>query len=54
METKEKQTMYIVMRNDKPSTGEKLTLEEAQKELDRWKKILKRFPDGSKVTIKPA
>ncbi len=44
---------YIVMRNDKPLTGEELTLEEAKKELERWQNILKRWPDGTKVRIEP-
>jgi hypothetical protein len=44
---------YIVMRNDKPITDEELTLEEAKKELERWKNILKRWPDGTKVRLEP-
>jgi hypothetical protein len=44
---------YIVMRNDKPITNEELTLEEAKKELERWHRILKRWPDGTKVRLEP-
>lgn len=51
METTEKKPKYIVMRNDKPITNEELTLEEAQNELERWEKILKRWPDGTKVRL---
>lgn len=51
METTEKRAKYIVMRNDRPITNEELTLEEAKDELDRWEKILKRWPDGTKVKI---
>ncbi len=51
MEVTEKPAKYIVMRNDKPITDEELTLEEANKELERWNTILKRWPDGSKVRI---
>lgn len=47
----EKTVKYIVMRNDRPITNEELTLEEAQKELERWEKILTRWPDGTKVRL---
>jgi hypothetical protein len=52
METVEK-TKYVVMRDDKKITDDELSLEEATKELERWKKILKRWPDGTKVRIEP-
>ncbi len=42
---------YVVMRDDRKISEEELTLEEATKELERWKIILKRWPDGSKVRI---
>ena len=51
METVTKKSKYIVMRNDKPITNEELSLEDAQKELERWEAILKRWPDGTKVRI---
>jgi hypothetical protein len=51
METTEKKVKYIVMRNDRPITNEELTLDEAKDELARWEKILKRWPDGTKVRL---
>jgi hypothetical protein len=51
--TLEEEIKYKVMRNDKPITNEELTLEEAQKELNRWKQILKRWPDGTTVRLEP-
>lgn len=42
---------YVVMRDDRKITDELLTLKEATEELERWKKILKRWPDGTKVRI---
>lgn len=46
-------TKYTVMRNDRRITDEELSLEDAQKELERWQNILKRWPDGTKVRIEP-
>lgn len=52
MENKlEKSSKYIIMRDDKPMSNEELTLEEAKKELERWKIILKRWPDGTTVRM---
>jgi hypothetical protein len=51
MEVTEKKVKYIVMRNDKPLSNEELTLEEANQELERWQNVLKRWPDGSKLSI---
>lgn len=51
MESIEKKSKYIVMRNDRPISTEELTLDEAKKELERWENILKRWPDGTKVHI---
>lgn len=48
-----KNVKYIVMRDDRPISDEKFSLEEAQKELERWDNILKRWPDGTKVRIEP-
>ena len=44
-------TKYVVMRDDKKISDEELTLKEATEELKRWKKILKRWPDGTTVRI---
>lgn len=52
MEKIEKSVKYIIMRNDKPLSNEELTLEDANKELERWQKILKRWPDGTSVKMK--
>ena len=51
MESIEKKSKYIVMRNDRPISTEELTLDEAKKELERWENILKRWPDGTKDHI---
>jgi dsDNA-binding SOS-regulon protein len=42
---------YTVVRSGVPITNEEMSLEEAKKELDRWQKILARWPDGTKVKI---
>lgn len=44
---------YIVMRDDRKITGEELSFEDATKELERWQKIIKKWPDGTKVRIEP-
>jgi hypothetical protein len=46
-----KSVKYMVMRDDRKISDEELTLEEATKELERWRKILKKWPDGTKVRI---
>lgn len=44
-------TKYVVLKNEWRTTPEDLTLEEAQTELDRCRKIRERWPDGSKLKI---
>lgn len=48
-----KNAKYIIMRDDRKISDEELTFEEATEELNRWKKILKRWPDGTKVRMEP-
>lgn len=47
----EKNIKYVIIRDDRKITGEELSLEEAKLELERWQKILKRWPDGTSVKI---
>lgn len=43
---------YVVIRNDvRVSDLEYSTKEEAKSEYDHWNKIIKRWPDGSKLEI---
>ena len=50
--TKE-EVKYIVLRNGiKVSDEEYNDKLDAQREYEHWKKIIKRFPDGSKLEIK--
>lgn len=53
METVAKDTKYVVMRDERKISDEELSLEEATRELERWNKILERWPDGTKVRIEP-
>jgi hypothetical protein len=42
---------YFIFRNDRKLTGDELTFEEATQELERWRKILKKWPDGTHVRM---
>jgi hypothetical protein len=43
---------YVVVRNgSRVSDEEYTTRDEAQPELDHWKRVIKRWPDGSKLEI---
>ncbi len=45
---------YAVFRNGyRVSESEYPSPLFAQKELDHWKEIVKKFPDGSKVEVRP-
>ena len=45
-------TKYIVIRNSIPTSEfEFSSFQEAETELKRWKKIIQRWPDGSKLEI---
>jgi hypothetical protein len=44
---------YVVMRDNIKISNDEFTLEEATNELNRWKAILKKWPDGTKVRIEP-
>jgi hypothetical protein len=44
-------TKYVVLRNERRTSQDEMTLEEATEELKRWQNIIKRWPDGSKVRI---
>jgi len=45
-------TFYVVFRDtNRVSDDNHETMESAQKELDYWNRILKEWPDGTKVRI---
>lgn len=45
---------YIVVRNSIPTSEFEFdSIKEAEIELNRWKNIIKRWPDGSKLAIIP-
>ncbi len=47
-------TMYAVFRNNvRVSDSEYDSKLDAQRELDYWTGIIKRYPDGSKLEIRP-
>jgi hypothetical protein len=52
--TKSKETMVAVFRNGhRVSETEYPSASFAEKELDHWKNIVKKYPDGSKLEILP-
>ena len=45
--------VYVVYRNkNRVSEIEHLNETEANKEADRWREIIKRWPDGSQITVR--
>lgn len=53
-DTRDSQRLYAVFRNGNRVSDREYESESfAQTELDYWKNIIRRNPDGSKVTILP-